>query len=95
MLIRGKGTLDIFNGNDTADARSALPPELHEKAARLLGRLQAATSPDDLRTPNGNRLEKLVGRRDGQWSLRVNDTFRICFDWQQGEARNVEIVDYH
>lgn len=57
--------------------------------------LDAATGVTDLRAPPGNRLEKLRGDRDGQWSIRINDQWRICFHWQDGDALDVEIVDYH
>ncbi len=57
--------------------------------------LDAAESLDDLRVPPGNRLEKLKGNRDGQHSIRVNDQWRICFVWRDGDAQDVEIVDYH
>lgn len=57
--------------------------------------LDAATSLDDLRAPPGNRLEKLRGDRAGRWSIRVNDQWRLCFAWRDGEAHEVEIVDYH
>ena len=57
--------------------------------------LDAAESLDDLRVPPGNRLEKLKGNRDGQHSIRVNDQWRICFVWKDGDAQDVEIVDYH
>jgi len=50
---------------------------------------------DDLRSPPGNRLERLSGNRRGQHSIRINDQWRICFRWQQGDAHDVEIVDYH
>jgi proteic killer suppression protein len=57
--------------------------------------LDAATRVDDLRVPPGNRLEKLSGSRAGQWSIRVNDQWRLCFTWKDGEARQVKMVDYH
>jgi len=57
--------------------------------------LDAAESLDDLRVPPGNRLEKLKGNRDGQHSIRVNDQWRLCFVWKDGDAQDVEIVDYH
>jgi toxin HigB-1 len=57
--------------------------------------LDAATSLEDLRIPPANRLEKLKGDRAGQWSIRINDQWRICFTWQAGHASDVEIVDYH
>ena len=64
-------------------------------ALRKLLVLHAATSLVDLRVPPGNRLEKLVGDRKGQWSIRVNDQFRICFSWVDGAAFDVEMTDYH
>lgn len=57
--------------------------------------LDAATSVADLRTPPGNRLEKLRGDREAQWSIRINDQWRICFRWEDGDAFEVDIVDYH
>ena len=64
-------------------------------ARRRLLILDAAGRLDDLRVPPGNRLEKLTGDRPGQHSIRVNDRWRICFRWRQGDAYDVEIVDYH
>jgi proteic killer suppression protein len=57
--------------------------------------LDAATNLEDLTSPPGNRLEKLSGDRAGTWSIRVNRQWRICFEWRNGDAYNVEIVDYH
>ena len=57
--------------------------------------LNNAQDLNDLRVPPGNRLEKLEGARRGQHSIRINDQFRICFEWQDGDAYEVEIVDYH
>ena len=64
-------------------------------ARRKLLLLHRAKSLDDLRVPPGNRLEALRGNRKGQYSIRINDQWRICFVWVQGDARDVEIVDYH
>lgn len=64
-------------------------------ARRKLLMLHAAPTLDTLKTPPGNRLEQLTGRRKGQYSIRVNDQWRICFRWANGEAYDVEIVDYH
>lgn len=64
-------------------------------ARRKLTQLHAATSLDFLRAPPGNRLEALKGDRVGQHSIRINDQFRVCFTWLDGDAYNVEIVDYH
>jgi len=68
---------------------------LQRIARRKLEWLEAAKGLEDLRLPPGNRLEKLKGDRAGQHSIRVNDKWRICFEWQNGNAWNVEIVDYH
>ena len=64
-------------------------------ARRKLLLLHRAKSLDDLRLPPGNRLEALRGNRKGQYSIRINEQWRICFVWAQGDARDVEIVDYH
>ena len=70
-------------------------PEVQRVGLRKLRVLDAATAIEDLRVPPGNRLEKLRGDRVGQWSIRVNDQWRVCFEWQGGDAYNVELVDYH
>ena len=64
-------------------------------ARRKLRQLEIADSLDDLRAPPGNRLEALKGNRAGQYSIRVNDQFRVCFRWTRAGAEDVEIVDYH
>ena len=64
-------------------------------ALRKLRRLDAAMRLSDLRVPPGNRLERLRGDRTGQYSIRINDQWRICFRWHEGDAYDVEIVDYH
>ena len=64
-------------------------------AQRKLEMLAAATSLEDLKVPPSNHLEKLVGDRDGQYSIRVNLQWRVCFEWKEGHAYQVEIVDYH
>jgi len=71
------------------------PSEMQRGALRRLMLLDAAERLEDLRIPPGNRLEKLFGNRQGQYSIRINDQWRICFRWQQGDAYDVEIVDYH
>ena len=64
-------------------------------AERKLQMLEAAEEVSDLRCPPGNRLERISGNRKGQWSIRINDQWRVCFEWREGAAWNVEIVDYH
>ncbi len=70
-------------------------PDILKAGLRKLRILDAATSLEDLKSPPGNRLEKLSGDRAGQWSIRVNDQWRICFVWREGDAYDVEMVDYH
>ena len=79
-------------------ARERVPgfgPELQRAAWKKLAVLHAAGSLQDLRLPPGNRLETLAGRRKGQYSIRINDQWRICFAWQGGDAYDVEMADYH
>jgi len=64
-------------------------------AFRKLRMLNRSISLDDLRVPPGNRLKKLHAERKGQYSIRINDQYRICFEWRDHDAHNVEIVDYH
>ena len=72
-----------------------LPRDIQKTARRKLLYLHDAENLQDLLAPPGNRLEKLHGDRAGQHSIRINDQWRICFEWHQGRAREVEIVDYH
>jgi toxin HigB-1 len=98
MAIRNfktKGTEDINYGMVTKEALRMLPKELHRKAQIKLARLGAVTSMQDLQEIRGNRFEKLKGKRQGQYSIRINDQYRICFKWEEENAVDVEIVDYH
>jgi len=72
-----------------------VPPQLVRRARRKLLLVDAAAEIAFLRVPPGNRLEKLTGNRAGQWSIRINDQYRICFAFRSGDAFQVEIVDYH
>ena len=71
------------------------PHGIQQIAVRKLKMLHWSTSVTDLKTPPANRLEKLSGKRSGQWSIRINDQWRLCFEWCAGHAFGVEIVDYH
>ncbi|MCK6418321.1 MAG: type II toxin-antitoxin system RelE/ParE family toxin [Alphaproteobacteria bacterium] len=71
------------------------PAIIQDRALRKLRQLDVAQDLDDLRNPPGNRLEALKGERKGQMSIRINDQWRLCFRWREGEVHNVEIVDYH
>ncbi len=72
-----------------------LPPDIQEAALRKLQLVEAATEVTDLRVPPGNSLEALKRDRKGQWSIRINSKWRICFKWRDGHAEDVEICDYH
>ena len=72
-----------------------LPQDIQQVSYRKLRMLNNAVTLDDIRVPPANRLEKLSGDRAGQYSIRINDQWRICFEWIDGDAYNVEIVDYH
>jgi toxin HigB-1 len=89
-----------FRNRDTERLFGREPVRKWAEAVQRIGlrkllMLDAATRLDDLRIPPGNRLEKLSGRRTGQYSIRVNDQWRVCFRWSEGDAYDVEIVDYH
>ena len=72
-----------------------LPSDIQQVALRKLRMLNRSQALQELRIPPANRLERLSGDRDGQYSIRINDQWRICFDWKDGDAMNVEVVDYH
>ena len=72
-----------------------LPPEIQQVALRKLRMLNNAHALNDLQVPPANRLEKLGGNRAGQYSIRISDRWRVCFAWRDGDAYDVEIVDYH
>jgi len=72
-----------------------LPPDIQQVALRKLRMINNAVTLTDLRVPPANRLEKLSGNRAGQWSIRINDQWRVCFRWEGSDAYEVEIVDYH
>ncbi|WP_058554864.1 type II toxin-antitoxin system RelE/ParE family toxin [Thiohalocapsa sp. ML1] len=72
-----------------------VPPEIHRRAYAKLQALDAADTLDFLRVPPSNRLEHLRGDRQGQWSIRINDQWRICFRWEAPDAHEVEVTDYH
>ena len=77
------------------ERRTKLDHSLRRVALRKLLLLDAAESRDDVRVPPGNRLEKLAGDREGQYSIRINNQWRVWFRWEDGDAHDVEIVDYH
>lgn len=93
--FKSPGTQDVFNGKNTSHARRICPQHLWRIAGRQLDQLDSVSALDELRIPPGNQLEALRGERKGQYSIRVNNQYRICFTWVEGEPDNVEIVDYH
>ena len=90
-----KGTEDVFDGRETNSARKVCPSDLLRVARRKLDLLNQAATLGDLRAPPSNHLEKLKGERKGQYSIRINDQWRVCFRWTDTGAEDVEIVDYH
>ena len=91
--FRTKGTEDINYSKFTKETLRILPKELHRKAQIKLARLGAITSMQDLQEIRGNRFEKLKGERQGHYSIRINDQYRVCFKWAKENAVDVEIID--
>jgi proteic killer suppression protein len=89
--FKNRSTEEIWQGKIVR----RLPRDIQEVARRKLRMLNNAQSLIDLRLPPGNRLERLQSDRAGQHSIRINDQWRICFEWLDGDAHQVEIVDYH
>lgn len=97
MIVSFKNTAteDIFNGVASKAARKICPQGLWRIAGRKLELLDSVIHLDELKVPPGNRLEALSGDRRGQFSIRINDQYRICFKWTDAGPDEVEIVDYH
>jgi proteic killer suppression protein len=93
--FRDAGTRDIFDGVDSKRARRTCPTLIWKVARRKLEWMDAAAALTDLRSPPANQLEALKDDRRGQHSIRINDQYRICFEWTDGGPDQVEIVDYH
>ncbi len=89
--FRCKETKKIYDGLMSRK----FPSIIQQRARRKLRMLNNARAMDDLRIPPSNHLEKLVGDRSGQYSIKVNDQWRLCFIWQDGTVTDVEMVDYH
>jgi len=88
--FRCKDTEALYEGRNPRRFRA-----FKAQAERKLQMIEAATNIIDLRSTPGNQLEKLTGNREGQWSIRINKQWRICFQWKDGAAWYIEIVDYH
>jgi proteic killer suppression protein len=93
--FKNSGTEDIFNGENTGAARRTCPQSLWRIAGRKLDQLDSVVALNELRIPPGNRLEALKGERKGQYSIRINEQYRICFIWTEAGPEAVEIADYH
>ena len=93
--FQNKGSEDIFNGKNTKKARKLLPLNLWTVASRKLDQLDSISAFNDLKIPPGNMLEPLGGNRKGQFSIRINEQYRICFKWDKTEPFDVEVTDYH
>jgi len=90
-----KASQDIFNGVNSREARKACPRNLWRIATRKLDQLDSVQNIEELRVPPGNRLEALSGNRKGQFSIRINEQYRVCFVWGEKGPSNVEVTDYH
>ena len=95
VSFKDKSTEDIFNGLSSKGVRKTCPQNLWKIATRKLDQLDSVTALDELKIPPGNRLEPLHGNRKGQYSMRINEQYRICFKWAKAGPVDVEITDYH
>lgn len=93
--FKNKGTEDIFNGKNSKEARKSCPKSLWKNATRKLDQLDSVSTIDELRVPPGNMFESLKGDRQGEYSIRINEQYRICFKWSEVGPDDVEITDYH
>ncbi len=92
--------IKTFNNDETQkiyqrQRSQKLPSDIQQVALRKLRMINNAVTINDLRVPPANRLEKLSGDRAGQWSIRINDQWRVCFRWEGSDAYDVEVADYH
>ena len=93
--FKNQGTEDIFNGKNTKAARKICPRDMWHIASRKFDQLDSIIFLNELRIPPGNRFEGLNGDRKDQYSIRINDQYRVCFEWSELGPVEVEIVDYH
>jgi len=93
--FKNKGTEDIFNGKNTKEARKLCPRSLWNVAARKLDQLDSVQIMEELRVPPGNMLESFKGNRKEEYSIRINEQYRICFKWSEAGPNSLEITDYH
>jgi proteic killer suppression protein len=93
--FKNNGTEDIFNGKNTKDARRICPRDVWKIATRKLDQPDSVIKLDEHKIPPGNMLEALKGDRNGEYSIRINNQYRICFRWSESGPDLVEITDYH
>ncbi len=95
VSFKNQATEDIFNGVNSKIARKTCPQTIWRIASRKLDQLDSVESLEELKIPPGNRLESLSGDRNSEFSIRINEQYRICFVWGELGPSEVEIVDYH
>ncbi len=95
VSFKDKGTEDIFNGIASKQARKICPQSIWKVASRKLDQLDSVNQKDELKIPPGNNLEPLTGDRKGQYIIRINPQYRVCFVWTDSGPDEVEIADYH
>ena len=95
VSFKNQATEDIFNGKNTKAARNLCPRSLWKVATRKLDQLDSVIKIEELRLPPGNRLEGLSGNRKEQFSIRINEQYRVCSKWSESGPFEVEIADYH
>lgn len=93
--FKNRGTEDIFNGRNSKEARKLCPRLLWKIAQRKLDQLDSVRLLQELKIPPGNKLESLTKARKGQYSIRINDQYRVCFKWTESGPADVEVTDYH
>jgi proteic killer suppression protein len=93
--FKNGGTEDIFDGNGSRAARKCCPQTIWSVARRKMDQINRVLEVNELMVPPGNRLERLKGDREDQYSIRINQQYRICLIWKDGHAYDVEITDYH
>ena len=93
--FKSPGTEDIFDGIASQAARRCCPQSIWPVARRKLDQINRVREINEFKVPPGNRLERLKGDRENQYSIRINQQYRICFIWEEGHAYEIEITDYH
>lgn len=93
--FKNTGTENIFDGTASKAARKCCPQSIWPVARRKLDQINRVQEVAELQIPPGNRLEQLKGDRENQYSIRINQQYRVCFIWEEGQAYELEITDYH